>query len=417
MIRGRYFAALLALTASWASFTAYGQNQVSNSGATSLLNALNLGLPADHGYMVPEPIVAPAPVRPVTPVNHGYMVPAPAISSSASSTESTALSGLPADHDHGSMVPDLAPAPWFQRFLLPVPEACGSVDDWCPCHRPGLMANVDYLDWSARRSGMDFASFVSAAVPTALPAATQSLDFNQASGFRGGLGYCFGNGWNMAWTYTYFYSERTETVTSDPTAVGNPTLIATQSYLDSGSVVKVPMNSVEADGTLQINIQDFDAEWSSCLNDTVGFKAFGGFRWAKISQAFHMSYTYAAGNGTINLPNNMDAAGIRLGAEFQWRTTCGLLVFGRAAESVLVADFQTRQTEVAPVAAVDLDVSGGTTTVVPVFEAAVGLAYARGPWEFRAGYEMSDWFNLVQVNRPAQSLLIDGYFLSLSFSR
>ena len=41
------------------------------------------------------------------------------------------------------------------------------------------------------------------------------------------------------------------------------------------------MNSVEADGTLQINIQDFEAEWSSCLNDTVGFKAFGGFRWAR----------------------------------------------------------------------------------------------------------------------------------------
>ena len=55
--------------------------------------------------------------------------------------------------------------------------------------------------------------------------------------------------------------------------------------------------------------------------------------------------------------------------------------------------------------------------MVPVFEAAVGVAYARGPWEFRAGYEMSDWFNMVQVNRPAQSLLLDGYFLSLSFSR
>ncbi len=130
-----------------------------------------------------------------------------------------------------------------------------------------------------------------------------------------------------------------------------------------------------------------------------------------------MAYIYAAGSGTINLPNNMDAEGVRLGAEFQWRSSCGLRVFARGAESVLVADFQTRQHEVAPVAAVDIDVSNTTTTVIPVFEAAVGVAYARGPWEFRAGYEMSDWFNLVQVNRPAQDLLIDGYFLSLSFSR
>ena len=113
----------------------------------------------------------------------------------------------------------------------------------------------------------------------------------------------------------------------------------------------------------------------------------------------------------------MDAEGIRLGAELEWRSPCGLRVFGRGAESVLVADFQTRQQEVDPAAAININASGSTAVVVPVFEAAVGVAYARGPWEFRAGYEMSDWFNMVQVNRPAQSLLLDGYFLSFSFAR
>ncbi len=264
---------------------------------------------------------------------------------------------------------------------------------------------------------MDFAAFVSPTSGAASPTATESLDFDRANGFRSGLGYRFGNGWNVAWTYTYFRDANEETVTANPTAVGNPNLIATQSYLDTGLPVKTPMSSVEADGTLQINIQDFEAEWSSCLNDTVGFKAFGGFRWAKIDQNFNMAYAYAAGSGTINLPNNMDAEGIRLGAELQWRSNCGFRVFGRGAESVLVADFQTRQHEVAPASGVNIDVPGDTAAVVPVFEAAVGVAYARGPWEFRAAYEMSDWFNLVQVNRPSQSLLLDGYFLSLSFSR
>ena len=137
----------------------------------------------------------------------------------------------------------------------------------------------------------------------------------------------------------------------------------------------------------------------------------------KIDQNFNMKYTYAAGTGTINLPNNMDAEGIRLGAELQWRTNCGLRVFGRGAESVLVADFQTQQHEVATASGVNINASGDTAVVVPVFEGAVGVAYAHGPWEFRAAYEMSDWFNMVQVNRFAQSLLLDGYFLSLSFSR
>ncbi len=180
------------------------------------------------------------------------------------------------------------------------------------------------------------------------------------------------------------------------------------------------MSSVEADGTLQVNIQDFEAEWSSCLNDTVGFRAFGGFRWAKIDQKFNMAYNYGGGAGTIgtiNLPNNMDAEGVRLGTEIQWRSNWGFRVFGRGAQSILVADFQTRQHEVAPAAGLNIDASGDTAAVVPVVEAAAGVAYAHGPWEFSAGYEMSDWFNLVQVNRPAQSLLLDGYFLRLSFSR
>jgi len=281
------------------------------------------------------------------------------------------------------------------------------------------MGNIDYLNWSARRSGLDFASFVSATNAAALPTATESLDFDRANGFRGGLGYRFGNGWSVAWTYTDFRNANARTVTSSLAA--DPELIATQSYLETGHAIKLPMTSVEASSTLQINVQDFEAEWSSCLNDTVGFKAFGGFRWAKIEQIFDIAYDYGFGSGKINLPNNMDAEGVRLGAEFQWRSTCGLRVFGRGAESILVADFRTRQHEVAPATvvntAVNIDVPGDTANVVPVIEAAVGVAYARGPWELRAGYEMSDWFNLVQVNRPAQSLLLDGYFLSLSFSR
>ena len=392
MIRGRYFAAMLAVAAICTNLTAYGQNSADRSGTAA-------------SSIVPTPIATPSATPVATPSAETVVAPVgtPNVSLSPSPTAGTISSGLPTE------------TPWFQRFLLPVPEASESVDDWLSCYRTGVMGNVDYVNWSARRSGMDFASFVSAANAAALPAATQSLDFDRANGFRSGLGYRFGNGWNVAWTYTYFRNANAETVTASLTA--DPELIATQSYLSTSQTFKVPMSSIEADGTVQVNIQDFDAEWSSCLNDTVGFKAFGGFRWAKIDQNFNMNYTYASGNGTISLPNNMDAEGLRLGAELQWRSNCGFRVFGQGAESVLVADFQTRQHEVDPAASVNIDVSNNTSTVVPVFEATVGVAYARGPWEFCAAYEMSDWFNLVQVNRPAQSLLLDGYFLSLSFSR
>ena len=276
------------------------------------------------------------------------------------------------------------------------------------------MANVDYLNWLARRSGMDFASFLNGA---RAPVATESLDFDRASGIRTGLGYRFSNGWDVVWNYTYFHVDGQQTATANAAAAGNPALIATQSFLSNGQTFNVPVTSITAAGGLTLNIQDFEAEWSSCLNDTVGFKAFGGFRWAKIDQNFNNAYTYAGGTGNVSLPNNMDAEGIRLGAEIEWRTCCGLRVYGQVAESVMVADFRTRQHEVDPAANIDIDVSSNSTVVVPDFEASFGVAYARGPWELRAGYEMSDWFNMVQVNRPAQSLLFDGYFISVSFSR
>ena len=279
------------------------------------------------------------------------------------------------------------------------------------------MANVDYLNWLGRRSGMDFASLEpGTGLGTPKVTSTESLDFDRANGFRAGLGYRFCNGWDVLWTYTYFHVESQQTVTNNSTSFS---LYATQSVYSTGQDFQQAITSITADGTLQVNIQDFDAEWNSCLNDTIGFKAFGGFRWAKIDQNFNNTYTTpSGGTGTVSLPNNMDGEGLRLGAELEWRSPIGFRVFGRAAESILVADFQTAQHENDPFAGgITLNTSGSTTVVVPVIEASMGVSYARGPWELRAGYEMSDWFNMVQLNRPAQSLFLDGYFISFSFSR
>jgi hypothetical protein len=389
------FSLMLVIVVSSLISEAYGQNRAQGSGLTA---ASTLG--SDKSDKEAEPIAAPMASPAIAPMTS----PAATLATgSVANPIASTASGLSGE------------TPWFQRFLLPVPEATGPVDDWLSCCRPGVIGNVDYLNWSARKSGMDFASFVSSANASTSPVATESINFDRSNGFRAGLGYRFGNGWDVVWTYTYFRVESQETAAA---AIGaNPELFASQSFLSTGQTVKVPVSSIEADGTVQLNIQDVDAEWSSCLNDTVGFTAFGGFRWAKVDQNFNNNYSYSAGTGSVNLPNNMDAEGIRLGCEFQWRAPCGLRVFGRAAESVLVADFQTRQHEVDPADSIEINASGTTTVVVPVFEAAVGVALSQGPWEFRAGYEMSDWFNMVQVNRPAQSLFLDGYYLSLSFSR
>jgi hypothetical protein len=290
----------------------------------------------------------------------------------------------------------------------------GPAVDCGPSCQPGLIGYIDYLNWRARQPGHDFATVVSPnvdATAAPVPAATVSLDdFPRSSGFRTGLGYCFANGCDFTWNYTRFTASNHRTATATAAAG----LLSTRSLFASEL-----MGSIEADSDLRMNLHDLEVNWRPGLNETVGFRAFGGIRWAMIDREFNNVYTPLAGSaihGEIHMPSSMDAAGVRFGAELQWRATCGLRVFGRAAQSLLVADFKTQQQESDTFGPV-LDVSQTTTTVVPVLEIGAGIAWSRGPWEFSAGYEMNNWFNMVEINRSNQNLYIDGCFLRLAYIR
>ena len=209
-----------------------------------------------------------------------------------------------------------------------------------PLCKPGLIAYGDYLYWRASPTGLGFATIVNPVTlnpqtPSAI--ATANLDLPQAGGYRLGAGYRFpGTSCDLTWNYTHFESSDQQTVVADG---ANTELLSTRSFFST-----VPMTSIEADDTLKLNIQDIEVNWRSWLNDYVGFRGFGGVRFATLDENFNNNYTLLTSvSGTINLPTRMTAAGIRLGAECQWRTAWGFRVFGRAAPSLLVADFRPAQ--------------------------------------------------------------------------
>lgn len=294
------------------------------------------------------------------------------------------------------------------------------VDGCCNCPNPGVIGYVDYLNWKARMSGLDFAKF--SPVLGGGTVATESLDFQRESGFRAGIGYAFASGWDLTFNFTHFRTDDQQAFVPPVTAPALPqvSLLSTRSLFSTQ-----PLTAVEADGSLKLNIYDVEASWRPALNDWVDFRPFGGVRWATLEQQFNTSYSYFDAvlqqtvHGTVNLPMDMDAAGLRLGAELQWRTAGGLRLYGRAAQSLLVADFRTRQREVnsAFPAGPILDAPEHDCHIVPVLEAAAGLAWSRGPIEVSAGYEMSNWFNMFEVGRGNQNLFIDGYFLRLAYIR
>ena len=106
-------------------------------------------------------------------------------------------------------------------------------------------------------------------------------------------------------------------------------------------------------------------------------RLFGGFRWAKIDQAERQQYTYQGElqspvTGTIDGRSELEAYGIRLGAQTQWTTRWGLGLFGRLAGSVLVGSFDVQQQEVDEVEGTILNFSDEYYQAVPGVEAAVG---------------------------------------------
>jgi len=284
------------------------------------------------------------------------------------------------------------------------------------CAQPGVFGYADYLNWAARRPGLDFASVVPlplVAGKPLTPLATDSLDLGDSNGTRAGVGYRFAAGWDFTANYTYFRTANEASVSQGGSATWE--LLATRSVFNTTA-----MTSVEADGSLRLNMVDLEANWRSLLNDTIGFRAFGGFRWAEIDQQFNNTYHTQAiptVTGTIYFPSDMHADGIRFGAEFEWRASCGLRIFGRGAQSILLADFDMRHFESDTVHGVLLDLPVSTTQIVPVLEAAAGIGWGHGPWEISAGYEMSNWFNMADLERPSESLFIDGAFVRLAFSR
>ena len=223
----------------------------------------------------------------------------------------------------------------------------------------------------------------------------------------------------MSWNFTHFQTDSIQLALA-PT-VSTLGLIATQSALNTPLLSATFVGAVEAQSSFQLNMHDLEFHRSWFLNEVVDFRAFGSVRWAQIDQQFDQFYTYSLlglppVHGTINFPTEMNAGGLRLGAQFQCHWAGGFRMFGRGSYSLLLADFDTQRREADTLNGLITDVPRKLTQVVTVLEASAGLAWSRGPWEVAAGYEMSDWFNMVAAGQTGQKLLMDGCFIRLAYS-
>lgn len=320
----------------------------------------------------------------------------------------------------------------------------------------GVYFDVGWINWRARKDSTPFAAIatpVGGAVggipldPDSYTSQGYDTNFGRDNGMRIGTGYKFESGWDVGATFTSFRSDGAKSI-GDPTQDTDRVLaFRMDRVLGENASLNGDFDATVADSAseeLRIKNQTVDLELGRAfkfLGSSATVRPFAGLRYTELVQQGRIVYQNLE-NGddldsyTIDENSSMSAWGLRLGSDLAWNFgESGFSVFGRGGISLLLADIRVSRRDLA------FNQSQGDYEqvefkqkehgVVPVAEAALGVAYARGPFYISAGYEFLNFFNaLRQVNQEgwsvqprisksdttASSISFDGFFLNTGFT-
>jgi hypothetical protein len=282
--------------------------------------------------------------------------------------------------------PDMVnvPPPPERRRATALADA--DADDTPPA---GIFLSAEYLLLKPRRRDLDFA--ISSPQNLGVPIGNvESLQWSWDSGVRVGVGYAVpGEGWDVGLYYTYFHSTAGRALAAPDGGV----LFATLTH--PGLVQSVL--TANAASRLNMHILDLEAGRTFSLGRCFDVRFFGGGRYAWVDQGFNVLYDGGDANGDlVTAPINFDGGGLRAGVEGVWHLGWGFGVYMKGSGSLLMGRFQTSLTETNDNGATPLtDATNNFDKLVPVSELAAGVTWQRGRLSVTVGYEMANWFGLV----------------------
>jgi hypothetical protein len=373
--------------------------------------------PAGAQEVIPPP-AAPRPVvPPAFPAASGGVVPT-LVSGSGSQPAATPVAPPPSVVEHLPQAGASASGPVLEH----APAAGEHEDDGLSFH--GLYFTGDYLLLRPRRDAFDYA--VNSPNLTQTPGGTvESANFNTESGFR------FGAGVRVPGQDVYFGLTWTNLSSRGDSFQGAPAggaLFATLTRAGSFDQVE----TATASTNLDYNVLDVELSRRVKYGDCFNVNLSGGGRFAWINQQFTAVYNGGpdhAVNDTVQSPVYFNGAGLTAGAEGQWNFYHGLGLYARARGSLLSGQFKNYLTETtANNSIVIVNVNEKNDQIVPVAELGMGLNYCSEHWHVSIGYEMTNWFNMVnsldfpdssnigKVGRRTSDLSLEGLAVQLGLA-
>ena len=286
----------------------------------------------------------------------------------------------------------------------------------------GWYAAVEFLFLTPRERGLDFA-IVDAKNDLVPAGSVQSLNYRAQPGLRTTLAYHVpGHAWDIGLTYTYFQSTDHFGVTAPEGGLLYPTL--TRAGLTNEATTALGRTR------LTVNVYDLEIGRHWEADETFRLRLYGGLRIATIRQFLSANYEGRDADGAFaSVASNFDGVGPLIGTESWWGLAGGLGAFGRANAGLLTGTMRSPFTETN---------NGGATTyadlreryalTVPFVSLGIGLAWEYRGLTVRAGYEVTNWFNLFErptfvddfaegkfVKRTS-GLALDGFFVQVGLS-
>jgi hypothetical protein len=276
---------------------------------------------------------------------------------------------------------------------------------------------ADYLYWTAREQGLEFATTGIALTSLGNHAPAQSghvfsPDWEWNSGFKVGIGVTFNErNWDLYLNYTWLHTDASESFTLkdyQPNVLFPYSADNAVFYLFNG--IQGEYTNARGRWDLHFNVLDLELGRTFVVTDYLTLRPHFGLKSSWQDDDFHHTYGNLAGSISGKRDQDYWGIGLRAGVKSKWFFVKHWGVFGDLALSALWSHYKLHNTDTfdngtsIPL----MNMNETVHSIQPVIELVLGFLYEttynddKYRFNIHAGWEMQSWINQNQRIALAQ---------------